>query len=714
MANRAKIYGIIAVTLSVALFSSVLFAPKSAKAASLSNFNAGHIIDDGIFFNPNSMNVTEVQAFLNSKVPSCDTNGTQNTTRWNSSAGRYYTRAEWGTLNGYPPPYVCLKDFRQDVQATSADSYCAGGTSGGNKSAAQIITEVSLACSINPQSLIVLLQKEQGLVTDDWPWSNQYRSATGYGCPDTAACDSAYYGFFNQVYNAAHQFQRYVKQPQSFNYRSGGSFYILYNPNANCGGTNVFIQNGATAALYNYTPYQPNQSALNAGYGSGDSCGAYGNRNFWLYFNDWFGGTLASDYSWQLVTQYAYTDQTKAQVKDMNSVLPGEKVYVGLTARNTGNTVWQPSGPNAVLLGTAGPLERTSAFSNGSSWPSPTRAAVLNSGVSTSTVSPGQIGTFEFWLTAPSAPGNGGIYNERFNLVANGVTWFNDIGLSYYAKVVPPTYTWQMLTQYAYTDQTKATVKNMNTIQPGDKIYVGFTAKNTGNMTWKNSGANSIMVGTASSLERISNFSSGSNWLSATRPATSAEGTIAPGQTGTFEFWLTSPVKPGSGGIYNERFNLVINGVTWLNDTGLSYYANVAQPIYTWQMLTQYAYTDQTKAQVKDMNSVAPGSKVYVGFTAKNTGNVTWNNTGPNAILVGTANPLERISNFSSGSNWLSATRPATSTGSTITPGQTGTFEFWLTAPATSGIYNERFNLVLNAVSWLQDTGLSYYVHVTP
>ena len=25
----------------------------------------------------------------------------------------------------------------------------------------------------------------------------------GYGCPDTAACDAQYYGFFNQVYSAA-------------------------------------------------------------------------------------------------------------------------------------------------------------------------------------------------------------------------------------------------------------------------------------------------------------------------------------------------------------------------------------------------------------------------------------------------------------------------------------------------------------------------------
>ena len=41
--------------------------------------------------------------------------------------------------------------------------------------------------------------------------------------------------------------------------------------------------------MYRYTPYQPNEGALAAGYGTA-YCGAYGNRNFYLYFEDWFGG----------------------------------------------------------------------------------------------------------------------------------------------------------------------------------------------------------------------------------------------------------------------------------------------------------------------------------------------------------------------------------------------------------------------------------------
>src|SRR5699024_1304734 len=43
------------------------------------------------------------------------------------------------------------------------------------------------------------------------------------------------------------------------------------------------------------TPYQPNKAALAAGYGIGDACSAYGNRNFYNYYTDWFGPTHGGD-----------------------------------------------------------------------------------------------------------------------------------------------------------------------------------------------------------------------------------------------------------------------------------------------------------------------------------------------------------------------------------------------------------------------------------
>ena len=245
-----------------------VFVPTKAFAVTGADWRAGRIIDDGIFYNNNDMSVTDIQNFLNSKV-TCDTWGSK-PSEWGGG-----TRAQYGASKGYPAPYTCLKDYSQD-----------------GKSAAQIIKDAANTYQISTRALIVLLQKEQALVTDEWPWSIQYRSATGYGCPDTAPCDAEYYGFKNQVMKAAYQFRRYASYPSEYRYKPYQNNTIQFNPNAGCGSTNVYIENLATAGLYNYTPYQPNSSALNNLYGSGDSCGAYGNRNFWRLFNDWYGNPV--------------------------------------------------------------------------------------------------------------------------------------------------------------------------------------------------------------------------------------------------------------------------------------------------------------------------------------------------------------------------------------------------------------------------------------
>ena len=392
---------------------------QSASALSGSEFNASNIIDDGVFFNSSSMSTGEIQAFLNAKVAVCDTNGTQ------PYAGT--TRAAYGASRGYPAPYTCLKDYSQAIPAKSADSYCSGGVSAGTKSAAQIIYDVAQACGVSPKVLVVLLQKEQSLVTDDWPWSIQYRSATGFGCPDTAECDIAYYGYFNQVYNAARQYRRYVVQADYFNYAAGRTSFVSYQANApSCGGTNLTIQNGATAGLYNYTPYQPNAAALANLYGTGDSCSAYGNRNFWRMFNDWFGSVRASTYSWEWQGQGLYTDQTKATFIDSYSqtLLPNKRYYAVVRAKNTGNTTWNQG---TFRLGTTSPLNHSSVVCD-SSWINCGRPATLKE----SSIAPGQTGTFEFWLTTPNS---GGEFKEYFNPLLENVAWLNDIGMHFVLKV---------------------------------------------------------------------------------------------------------------------------------------------------------------------------------------------------------------------------------------------------------------------------------------
>ncbi|HUC89528.1 MAG TPA: hypothetical protein VMR45_01895 [Patescibacteria group bacterium] len=301
--------------------SAILFLLSTASASAASGFQAGRIMDDPIFFAGATMDPGTIQQFLNSKVPTCDTYGSQ------PYGGT--TRAAYGASRGYSAPYTCLKDYRQDTPQKAAENGLCNQYDGGNKSAAEIIYGVSKACGVNAKALIVLLQKEQSLITDDWPWSTQYQKATGYGCPDTAACDAEYSGFFNQVYNAARQFKRYVRDSSLFSYRVGRNSYIQYNPNAGCGGSNVTPSTNATAALYNYTPYQPNSAALSNLYGSGDGCSSYGNRNFWRMFNDWFGPTTSDSDS--DVISFVRLNHSSGNVEDIGYSSISSYSY---TARN--------------------------------------------------------------------------------------------------------------------------------------------------------------------------------------------------------------------------------------------------------------------------------------------------------------------------------------------------------------------------------------------
>lgn len=265
---RTRLTTAIAAIALSALLGGVLAGtsvPTAAEAITpnAQNFDPGRIIDDGVFYNPGAISQAGVQAFIDSKENCAATAGNPG----------------------------CLESYRSDTAARPANANCSAFAAGTNELASSIIWRAAQACGINPQVLLVTLEKEQGLVTSVNPNAGKYRIAMGYGCPDTAACDTAYYGFGNQVISAARQFQRYVAPGNTFRYKAGQVNAIQWHPNAGCGATQVYIVNKATAALYNYTPYRPNQAALNNLNGTGDACSSYGNRNFWKYFTSWFGST---------------------------------------------------------------------------------------------------------------------------------------------------------------------------------------------------------------------------------------------------------------------------------------------------------------------------------------------------------------------------------------------------------------------------------------
>ena len=140
---------------------------------------------------------------------------------------------------------------------------------------------------MNPKVLLVTLQKEQGLIYASggmFQWFS-YPSAMGYACPDNSTCDPDYAGFQRQVYYAARQFAIYRVRPERFRFRAGERVEARYGPAEECTSVEITPANRATASLYNYTPYVPNQGVLA---GHGNDCSVYGNANVYGYMRAWF------------------------------------------------------------------------------------------------------------------------------------------------------------------------------------------------------------------------------------------------------------------------------------------------------------------------------------------------------------------------------------------------------------------------------------------
>ena len=267
----------------------------AASAADASRFDPGLIISDSVFYDFGTMKVSDIQRFLESKVPTCKAKA------------------------GDP---TCLKNYVDDiVEKQGEDGKCLPMAAKPAQTAAQIIYEVARACSINPKVLLVTLQKEQGLIQSVNPTPYMYRAAMGFGCPDSdpAICGKVHSGLFNQLYKAAGQLQWYGDPRGSFTYmKVGRTSNVRYHPNASCGTKPVLIKSVATTALYYYTPYTPNTAALKNLYGTGDSCSAYGNRNFWRFYTDWFGSTIGGGFLLKSATSgtYLIVDNNKYLVTD--------------------------------------------------------------------------------------------------------------------------------------------------------------------------------------------------------------------------------------------------------------------------------------------------------------------------------------------------------------------------------------------------------------
>ena len=139
--------------------------------------------------------------------------------------------------------------------------------------AADIIWYAAQNHGINPRMLLVMLQKEQSLVTEDDPTQKQLDWAMGYAVCDSCSMNDPvvqrWQGFGKQVNSAAMQFSDgYLADIEATGVAAG-----KYGPGVTVtiSGTEVTPENAATAALYAYTPH------------------LHGNKNFANIWQNWFG-----------------------------------------------------------------------------------------------------------------------------------------------------------------------------------------------------------------------------------------------------------------------------------------------------------------------------------------------------------------------------------------------------------------------------------------
>lgn len=240
-------------TFVVAVTSATVFLSNDKAAASVEN-----IISDATFINENAMNEGQIAAFINRFPRSC----------------------------------LLPQNYPQGLSPISfiePNSYFDHGTQ--QASAARIINKMSKYYHVNPQVILTTLEKEQALVSGSQGCATwRYNSAMGYNCPDgsenslksypelgiynTCVKNPGNAGFARQVNRAAWQLRfdqeraygnlswggdgnvyYYGRMTEGWRSRQQGQPAAYYDGIISIGGRSFKVANGATAALYNYTPH---------------------------------------------------------------------------------------------------------------------------------------------------------------------------------------------------------------------------------------------------------------------------------------------------------------------------------------------------------------------------------------------------------------------------------------------------------------------------
>jgi uncharacterized protein YkwD len=109
--------------------------------------------------------------------------------------------------------------------------------------------------------------------------------------------------------------------------------------------------------------------------------------------------------------------------------------------------------------------------------------------------------------------------------------------------------------------------------------------------------------------------------------------------------------------------------------------------------------------------TVVIGETATLVIALKNTGSRGWSNDGGAHVVIGTNDPQDADRSELAG-DWLSTNRVTSTTTDYVGPGEVGWFEFTVRAPATAGDYRLALRGVVDGVTWLEDDGIFFTIHV--
>ena len=226
----------------------------------------------------------------------------------------------------------------------------------------------------------------------------------------------------------------------------------------------------------------------------------------------------------------------------------GTSTTVSVRFRNTGTATWQQgvTGKQANL-GLNGDTTAFAALGMNDGWLSPNRLATT----AEVSVAPGAVGTFNFRVRAPAAPG---VYRLPLRPVIDGVTWMEDQGV-FLVVTSDAGYHSRFAAQSAYP-----------TLDPGQTSGpLTLTFTNTGSKPWTK-GAAGQQANLGINLDDRTWAGLSVGWLTPDRPAAQTEAVVATGQSGTFTFQVKAPA---AAGVYLIHLRPVVDGTVWMEDEGV-------------------------------------------------------------------------------------------------------------------------------------------------